>query len=87
MPNLPNLPNSLHECREARVAANALRIVERELTQDASAPGLLGYPDEQALAAAIRSGEFDSRAGELEPALRKIVRYRLGVAHPGYEAE
>lgn len=71
----------------ARVAVNALRIVERELRQDVPGPELLGHGDEQALARAIRDGEFDDRGAELEPALRALVRYRLDVAHPGYENE
>jgi hypothetical protein len=69
----------------ARVAANVLRIVERELTDDRAAPNLLGYPDETALAAAIRAGELDGRAGEVLPCLRTLVRHRLAVAHPGYD--
>jgi hypothetical protein len=53
----------------SRVAANALRMVEREL-QDPE-PGrsdvlaaleAVGYTDEAALAAAIRAGEFDHAA-------------------------
>jgi hypothetical protein len=71
----------------ARVAANALRIVERELTQHGAEPGLLGFEDEQALARAIRDGDFDDRGAELEPVLRALVRHRLDVAHPGYADE
>ncbi|MGX9673516.1 DUF6285 domain-containing protein [Mycobacterium sp. HM-7] len=71
----------------ARVAANALRIVERELQQDSSDPSLLGFTDEQGLAAAIRLGDFDDRGPELESALRSLVRHRLDVDHPRYEQE
>lgn len=71
----------------ARVAANALRIVERELGQVGPGPGLLDYQDEQALAHAIRAGDFDDRQDELFPALRALVRRRLDVDHPGYEDE
>ena len=71
----------------ARVAANALWIVERELGQVGREPGLLGYQDEQALAEAIRAGDFDDRHDELLPVLRTLVRHRLDVAHPGYEDE
>lgn len=71
----------------ARVAANALRIVERELSQQGAEPGLLGFEDEQSLARAIRDGDFDGRGPELEPVLRTLVRYRLDVAHPGYADE
>jgi len=75
----------------ALVAANALRIVERELVDSrADAPqaalAALGYPDEDALAAAIRAGELDGRGTEVMSCLRELVRHRLAVAHPGYDA-
>jgi uncharacterized protein DUF6285 len=75
----------------ARVAANVLRIVERELLDESTADvtdalAALGFADEMQLAAAIRAGELDSRAGELLPCLRTIVRHRLAVAHPGYDS-
>jgi hypothetical protein len=69
----------------ARVAANVLRIVERELLDDRAAPDLLGYLDETALAAAIRAGDLDGRAADVLPCLRTLVRHRLAVAHPGYD--
>jgi Domain of unknown function (DUF6285) len=69
----------------ARVAANVLRIVERELLDGRTAPDLLGYPDEAGLAAAIRAGELDGRANEVLPCLRTLVRHRLTIAHPGYD--
>jgi hypothetical protein len=74
----------------ARVAANVLRIVERELTDDSAAEvtgrlAELGFADEAQLAAAIRAGTLDDRAGEVLPALRALVRHRLAVAHPGYD--
>ena len=74
----------------ARVAANALRIVERELTDNSAAAvtGRLaefGFADEAQLAAAIRAGELDDRAADLLPVLRMLVRHRLAVAHPGYD--
>ena len=69
----------------ARVAANVLRTVERELLEDRAAPDLLGYPDETALAAAIRAGDLDGRAADVLPCLRTLVRHRLAVAHPGYD--
>ena len=71
----------------ARVAANVLRTVERELLDTAGAPDLLGYPDEAALAAAIRRGDLDERGADVGPALRDLVLRRLAVAHPGYEQE
>jgi hypothetical protein len=71
----------------ARVAANVLRTVERELLDTSPAPDLLGYPDEAALAAAIRHGDLDERGADVGPALRDLVLRRLAVAHPGYERE
>jgi Domain of unknown function (DUF6285) len=74
----------------ARVAANALRIVERELLDEGQADAGaalagLGFADEEQLAAAIRAGELDGRADELTACLRIVVRHRLAVAHPGYD--
>ena len=74
----------------ARVAANVLRIVERELTDDSAAEVTgrladLGFADEAQLAAAIRAGTLDGRAGEVLPTLRALVRHRLTIAHPGYD--
>ena len=71
----------------ARVAANVLRIVERELLDDTSAPDLLGFGDERALAAAIRAGHLDARGAEVASALRELVLHRLAVSHPGYQSE
>lgn len=69
----------------ALVAANALRIVERELLDDRDPPELLGYPGEAALAAAIRAGELDGRDAEVLPCLRSLVAARLAISHPGYD--
>jgi len=74
----------------ARVAANVLRTVERELLDDTAeepraALAALGFDDEAALAADIRAGNFDGRGAEAFPALRALVAHRLRVAHPGYE--
>lgn len=74
----------------ALVAANALRIVERELLDgepDAPRAALqqLGYPDEDALSAAIRSGALEGRDTEVMSCLRELVRHRLAIAHPGYD--
>jgi ketosteroid isomerase-like protein len=74
----------------ARVAANVLRIVERELDAErglSERPSDTGAPpsvDEQKLIEAIRSGDFDGSDEELMPALRTLVYDRLEVAHPGY---
>jgi acetylornithine/succinyldiaminopimelate/putrescine aminotransferase len=74
----------------ARVAANALRIVERELLDESEADSKaalarLGYADEDELAAAIRAGDLDGRAEEVTACLRTLVGRRLAVAHPGYD--
>lgn len=76
----------------ARVAANALRIVERELLDESAAEtgaalAALGFADEERLAAAIRAGDLDERAGDVLAGLRTLVRNRLAVAHPGYDSE
>jgi ketosteroid isomerase-like protein len=70
----------------ARVAANVLRIVERELTAESTtATGQSTTPtDERGLVAAIRDGGFDGRDDEVMTALRTLVYDRLAVAHPGY---
>lgn len=76
----------------ARVAANALRIVERELLDDSEAESRaalagLGFADEEELAAAIRAGDMDGQAEQVTACLRILVRRRLAVAHPGYDNE
>jgi hypothetical protein len=71
----------------ARVAANVLRTVERELIDDGSPPDLLGFADEAELAAAIRAGELDGRGAEVVATLRTLVLDKLAVSHPGYEQE
>ncbi|MFV8053209.1 DUF6285 domain-containing protein [Mycobacterium sp. 48b] len=81
---------------QARVAANALRMVERELlaSERPAAAGAsfaamadLGFTDEAALAAAIRAGELDDRADDVTACLRMLVRQRLAAAHPGYDQQ
>ena len=76
----------------ARVAANVLRIVERELLVDSAddvndALAAIGFDDEAQLAAAIRAGVLDDRSQQVQAALRALVGHRLSVAHPGYESE
>ena len=76
----------------ARVAANALRMVQRELESTgaadvAAALNELGARNEEELAGAIRRGEFDDRADDLVVGLRVLVGHRLAAAHPGYESE
>jgi len=73
----------------ALVAANALRIVERELLDDSpdaprAALADLGYPREADLAAAIRAGELDGRQADVLACLRVLVGHRLAISHPGY---
>lgn len=77
---------------QARVAANALRMVQRELQSPGesdvrAALAGLGFPDEAALAAAIRAGDLDGRDDDVTAALRVLVRHRLAAAHPGYDEE
>lgn len=74
----------------ARVAANILRTVERELGDESAgevtdALGELGFTDEAELAAAIRAGELDDQAADVLPVLRTLVSRRLEFAHPGYD--
>jgi aminoglycoside phosphotransferase (APT) family kinase protein len=76
---------------EARVAANALGVVERELrlgpalaAAHATRLAGLGYADDAALAAAIRSGALDERWDEVAPALAASARDQLAVANPSY---
>ena len=78
----------------SRVAANALRMVERELLADAEAAdgvagalARVGYVDEAQLAAAIRAGELDGGNDHVQSALRALVGRRLAAAHPGYQHE
>ncbi|HEV2370106.1 MAG TPA: DUF6285 domain-containing protein, partial [Acidimicrobiales bacterium] len=75
----------------ARVAANVLGMVERELVlggaqRRAHAAGLrrLGVASEEELAAAIRDGRLDDRETEVRAFLTAAVRAKLEVAHPSY---
>jgi hypothetical protein len=75
----------------ARVAINALNMVQRELElgPDQTAAhrenlARLGVADEAALAAAIRSGALDDRRREVLQVLRQTVRAKLEVANPRY---
>jgi hypothetical protein len=76
----------------ARVAANVLRTVERELLDESAvdvtdALACVGYSDEAQLAAAIRAGRLDDRSNDVLPVLRTLVRHRLAIAHPGYDQQ
>ena len=81
----------------ARVAANVLRILQREgelgpsqlARQRELLAGLLGrdagVPELWAeLASAIRNGEFDGREADLLPVLREVTAQKLAIANPGY---
>jgi aminoglycoside phosphotransferase (APT) family kinase protein len=77
----------------ARVAANALRIAEREAMlgpahEQAHRKRLaaLGYADDAALCAAIRDGSLDHRFGEVAEAVRSATIDKLTVANPGHLA-
>ncbi len=75
----------------ARVAANVLSMVERELdlggaqaTEHAARLARLGVPDDAALAAGIRRHELDDRLDEVRDLLLASVLDKLLVANPGY---
>jgi hypothetical protein len=77
----------------ARVAANVLGMVERELALGAAQAAArdtdltrLGVRSEAELAAAIRAGRLDDRLDEVVAAVRRSVAAKLAVAHPGYDA-
>lgn len=75
----------------ARVAVNALAIVERELElgpaqEEAHAAALarLGVADDAELAAAIRAGRLDGFDPLVLETVRAAVRAKLEVANPRY---
>jgi hypothetical protein len=75
----------------ARVAVNALAIVERELEQGGADVrthtarlAALGYDDDAGLASAIRSGAEDHRWDEVRGAVAESVAAKLRVANPRY---
>jgi hypothetical protein len=76
---------------EARVARNALSIVERQLAlgpaleaAHAERLAILGFAHDRALAAAIRAGTFDDDWAEVGAAVAAAARDQLLVANPGY---
>jgi aminoglycoside phosphotransferase (APT) family kinase protein len=76
---------------EARVAANALGVVERELhlgpalaAAHEARLATLGVTDDGALVAAIRSGAFDDDWRRVAGVLAAAARDQLFVANPGY---
>ncbi len=77
----------------ARVAANVVGMVGREVAvgpalSEAHAARLarLGVGTEGELGAAIRSGRYDDRLGEVSDLVREAVADKLSVANPGYAA-
>jgi hypothetical protein len=81
----------------ARVAANVLRIVQREWElgpdqagrQRALLAGLLGHDGEPEelwaeLARAIRAGALDERRADVVAVLREITAQKLAIANPRY---
>jgi aminoglycoside phosphotransferase (APT) family kinase protein len=76
---------------EARVARNALGIAERELrlgpalgAAHAARRAGLGFADDAALVAALRSGALDGDLASVAPALAASARDQLLVANPSY---
>jgi hypothetical protein len=75
----------------ARVAANVLGIVEREVAlgpaydaAHAQRLAKLGVADDAELAAAIRDGRLDDRLGDVVAALRASTREQLAIVNPKY---
>jgi Fe2+ transport system protein FeoA len=75
----------------ARVAANVLAMVERELLvgteqeiEHRERLVSLGLTNDAELAAAIRDGSLDARLDEVREVLRADVAARLAVANPTY---
>ncbi len=75
----------------ARIAANLLAIVQREIElggdhtiRHRQRLDQLGVADDAALAAAIRSGGLDARADEVRALVWASVRDKLEVANPWY---
>jgi aminoglycoside phosphotransferase (APT) family kinase protein len=76
----------------ARVAANVLAMLEREVRLGASHLDAmrrrherLGSVDEASLAASIRNGSMDDRWDDVVEAVWATVVDKLAVAHPGYD--
>ena len=76
---------------EAHVARNALGIVEREVRLGPAIAGAhavrlagLGFTDDAALAAALRSGALDAEWEAIAPVLAASARDQLLVANPSY---
>ena len=75
----------------ARVAANVLAIVGRELelgpeqhARHVERLAILGVADDVELAAGIKSGRFDDRLEQVRALVRQSVVDKLAVANPRY---
>lgn len=78
----------------ARVASNALAMVERELAlgveqteRHRTRLERLGFTDDATLAEAIRSGALDDRYDAVASAVREMILDKLLIANPGYADE
>lgn len=78
---------------DARVAANVLAIVEREMAhgvrhrqRHAQRLAMLGVSDDRELATLIRSGAADQRLAEIAAAVAEAAADRLAVDDPRYRA-
>lgn len=78
----------------ARVAVNALRMVERELAEGPAMEeehrvrlASLGVASDAELVAAIRAGALDDRIDEVTRVVYESVLEKLRVANPGYLAD
>lgn len=74
---------------EARVVRNVLAIVERELElgstvadQRSAVLARFGADNDEALAAAVRSGAHDGQAAELRQQLLALAEAQLGIDNP-----
>jgi hypothetical protein len=68
------------------VAANACAVVARELVSDFAPSHAAAACRTAALAAELRAGNHDHRLEELVDPLRAATRWRLTVAHSGWDA-
>jgi len=105
VPNAPDLLDAVREFLEseviphtegrrrfeARVAANVVAMVKREMILGPAQSAAhterlesLGVTDDGALARAIRSGELAERSDEVRAAVRAAVADKLQVANPTY---
>ena len=85
MPYATALTLTTDRALDTTLSQNAMRFHGRTAI-DARYNGLaLDAREGERIAAAIRAGDLDGRAGEVVPCLRALVRHRLSIAHPGYD--